>query len=321
MAKLFVASNHVLFGGGHLQIVYQGDDGSLLEVEVQGPGTGFFGNWLYPPFARDHVTNTPHYGEAGQYKAVEITGRNADAVWALLGQLDDSFAVQGAAISYDFGQNSNSFVNSMLWAVGVRLSDYVMTTSGITFFPGDAKNVLLGADTDAGVGQPIAVQVALTVYDDVLHCGIGDDSIGGAAGSDGNDRVWLGRGDDVVRGGAGRDWLLGQGGSDSLYGGGGADTFVYTATGESRADGRADVIGDLRGRDRIDLHRMDADGDVVGDQAFGFGAVAAAHSVWWVSTGRNAVAVYADVTGDVFADFGLVVHVRGGVVEAANFDL
>ena len=305
MAKLFLASNFVLMGGGHLQIVYLGDDAVLQEVEMQGPGLGFFGSWVYPPFGRDHIANTPHFGERGLYKSVEIAVRNPEALWLLVGQVEASLAGITDEISYEFGQNSNSFVNTVLWAVGLDLSRYKMTTGSITFFPGDDKNVLLGANTRAGPDMPIALSVALTGYDDVLHCGIGDDEIGGVAGTEGGDRLWLGAGIDVARVGAGRDWLIGEAGRDDLYGGGGADRFVFASVRESHSGQGQDVIHDLQGRDVIDLHQMDANRDQNGNQQFTCAEAPAAYSVWLVSAAGDRVFVRADVTGDAKADLGL----------------
>ena len=341
MAKLFLVSDYVLLGGGHLQIVYQGDDGSLQEVEVQGSGAGFSGNWTYQPFARDHETNTPHFGEAGMYKAVEITGHDVDALWALFGQLDASLADLGAGINYDFGQNSNSFVNTMLWAVGITLADFRMTTRYIDFFPGDEANVLLGATTDAGNGTAIPVRIALTPYDDVLRCGIGNDSIGGVFGSIGNDLVWLGAGDDSAAGGAGNDVLWGEAGNDSLFGGRGQDIlyagegtdelrggkgldrFVFLAAAEADPHLTADAIVGFQRRDVIDLHHIDANSTLAGDQNFDYSLTgAAAHSVWCVHEVGRQVRVWADIDGDARMDIAItVVTARGGVVSEANFDL
>ncbi|MEO8244615.1 MAG: hypothetical protein ABI832_20170 [bacterium] len=228
MANLFLASNLVGLEAGHLQIVFQADPldlAALQEVEVQAPPDFFQGNWRYPAFGRDHASHTDHYGEADNYKIVALDGpgHNADQMWQLFGQLDASFRVYGSEINYEFLQNSNSFVTTLLWALGIDLADYDMTTAGISYFPGDAANVLLGAHTDAGLVTPIAVKVALTAFDDVLHTGIGNDSIGGLMGSAGDDRVWLGGGDDTVAGGTGQDRLHGQSGNDTVLGGGGED--------------------------------------------------------------------------------------------------
>jgi Ca2+-binding RTX toxin-like protein len=341
MAKLFVVSNLVLLGAGHLQIVYQSDDDTLLEVEVQGPGTGFSGNWIYPPFARDHATNTPYFGEAGKYKAVEITGHDANALWALFGQLDASFANFGAGINYDFGQNSNSFVNTMLWAAGINLADFRMTTRDISFFPGESANVLLGATTDAGNGTAIAVNVALTAHDDVLHCGIGDDSIGGLTGSLGHDQVWLGAGDDSATGGAGDDVLWGEAGDDSLfggrgqdvlyagkgaddlYGGAGLDRFVFLAATEADTGSTPDEILGFQRRDVIDFQHIDANSTLAGDQDFAYSLTgAAAHSIWSLHEGGQQVSVWADIDGDAREDIAIVVLLaHGRVISEANFDL
>ena len=299
MAQLYLASNYVLAGFGHLQLVYQADAAmpdALQEVEVQGPDNGFAGNWVYPAFGRDHLTHTPFYGDPDKYKAVELPAHDAHALWALFAQLDASFAAYGAGINYEFDQNSNSFINTMLWAVGINLADFAMTTSAITSFPGSGSNVLLGARTDAGADTAIRVVVDLTPYDDDVHTGIGNDSLGGATGSGGRDRLWLGAGDDTAKGGAGADVLRGEAGDDSLVGGAGNDVLIGGAGRDMLIGGTfagdvdryvfariADTVGDvLTGfgwADVIDLRRMDADAQRTGDQAFHFSTTARANAV------------------------------------------
>ena len=63
MGKLYVAANTVAFGVGHLQIVYEHDNGFLEEIEVQAPSnagvTG--GDWSFE--GGDPQNPRAHYGD------------------------------------------------------------------------------------------------------------------------------------------------------------------------------------------------------------------------------------------------------------------
>jgi phospholipase/lecithinase/hemolysin len=123
-------------------------------------------------------------------------------------------------------------------------------------------------------------------------------SIVGNAGING--LVGLG-GNDSLSGGAGDDRLSGGAGNDVLTGGAGIDTFVIAELGGT------DRISDfVRGQDIIDLRQLDANGSLVGDQAFTFVGAATFTNVAgqlrsYLSGTVNYVA--GDVNGDGVADF------------------
>jgi len=75
-------------------------------------------------------------------------------------------------------------------------------------------------------------------------------------------------GDDVIMGGAGNDILRGDDGNDILWGGSGSDVFFFKRTSDSRQKDGIDTIMDFTTGERIDLSAIDANRDVVGDQAF-----------------------------------------------------
>jgi Ca2+-binding RTX toxin-like protein len=101
----------------------------------------------------------------------------------------------------------------------------------------------------------------------------GNDALSGLGGNDllvggdGIDRLFGGDGNDTLRGGLGRD---------GLTGGAGADKFQYFSTAESPSSpapfSTEDLIFDFSRAqgDKIDLHFIDADTTVGGDQAFIF---------------------------------------------------
>lgn len=141
----------------------------------------------------------------------------------------------------------------------------------------------------------------------------GRDALSGDGGKDtlygdgSNDTLSGGAGNDRLHGGKGADQLTGGAGADMLFGGmdGQRDVFVFTSASESKA-GQRDTIQEFQSQDDIDLRGIDANGDMAGDQAFGFGSKAASHAVWTVDAGKDLL-VRADVTGDGKADLEIKV--------------
>lgn len=147
--------------------------------------------------------------------------------------------------------------------------------------------------------------------DDVLQGAGGADTISGGAGNDrvlggsGNDRLIGNDGNDTLVGGNGRDQLIGGKGVDVLSGGEGADTFIFNDGDTNRRSDRRDVITDFDGRDVIDLRGIDANKNVLADQAFEFaGGSPAANGLWFVASGRTTT-VFGDTNGDGRADFAI----------------
>jgi Ca2+-binding RTX toxin-like protein len=92
------------------------------------------------------------------------------------------------------------------------------------------------------------------------------DSLEGGAG---NDTLVGGGGRDILWGGDGNDRLEGNAESDSLDGGAGADTYVYNLPSDAdnaRIGASERVWWDPL--DKIDLHAMDANALVAGNQDF-----------------------------------------------------
>ncbi len=139
------------------------------------------------------------------------------------------------------------------------------------------------------------------------------DSLQGTAGNDfihgnsGDDRVDGGAGKDELRGGSGNDRLTGGLGADVLHGGDGRDTFVFRTAEESGVgSGQRDIIQWFqRGADIVDLHLIDANTAVVGDQAFKFAGEThsvEANAVSFFRSGSSTI-LQGDINGDGTADF------------------
>jgi Ca2+-binding RTX toxin-like protein len=150
----------------------------------------------------------------------------------------------------------------------------------------------------------------------------------GAAELDGKFNIRGGKGADTITGGAGNDTIWGNLGADVLRGGKGDDLFDYNAVAESKFDA-ADTILDFARGDRINLGRIDADGNAAnGDTKFSYlgdGAFTGAagelrvsqhpqHSRTWV--------VEADENGDRVADLTIyLVGPPGFLPQAGDFIL
>jgi serralysin len=149
------------------------------------------------------------------------------------------------------------------------------------------ENIIGGSGADKLNGDQLSNTFSGNGGNDTLKGGAGNDTLNGDAGADklygeddsdklyggaGNDKLYGGNGDDVIYGGDGDDLITGGGNHDDLYGGAGKDTFVFLAAGESPppANSAGDRIFDFDALDVISLKAIDAQGTIVGDQAFAF---------------------------------------------------
>jgi Ca2+-binding RTX toxin-like protein len=149
----------------------------------------------------------------------------------------------------------------------------------------------------------------------------GNDSITGSAA----DNLLRGdAGNDVLNGLVGNDTLVGEAGADTLSGGAGADHFVFDALGDSTtaAPDRITDFSHAQG-DKIDLHLIDANTAVAGDQAFTFIGTHAftGHAGELSENISGGVTVIGgDVNGDGHSDFHIVL--TGSIaLSAADFVL
>ncbi|WP_299866750.1 calcium-binding protein [uncultured Hoeflea sp.] len=271
MAKLYIAANLVtktapLINAGHLQIVYKNDMNQYYEIEVQIPDADYGmagGDWNFVGSNgqafhgrdgddTDHVKLDGTPTNTARYARTELTlrdGQTAEDVWTMLLGIHNSIVTNGSNLDYDTYlsmQNSNSYVTSMLYAIGQDIADYIgrlSTATDIKRYPGIQTNVLKHGDNGAfgDYNDGVSITIEGTPGNDFLRGGNNDDAINGNGGDDiilGND------GKDLFEGGAGRNILSGGEGDDTfrlhsesgtgddfsvIWGGAGADTYHLTA--------------------------------------------------------------------------------------------
>lgn len=133
--------------------------------------------------------------------------------------------------------------------------------------------------------------------------------VGEVLGGAGADKLYGGAENNVLRGGTENDRIFGVGGADKLYGDAGADTFIYQNIKESTASSAGrDTIYDFSHAelDKIDLHTIDANTLVSGNQAFKFiGSAAFTHHAGELQdySSSSGHFIRGDVNGDGTADF------------------
>jgi Ca2+-binding RTX toxin-like protein len=117
-------------------------------------------------------------------------------------------------------------------------------------------------------------------------------------------------GNDEIIGNYASNTLVGGRGGDELTGCGGSDNFQYAKVGQSRnAPGKFDTITDyVAGEDWIDLHKIDANRTIGGNQQFDFiGNHQFSHTAGELRLTNNNV-LLGDVNGDGHAELKIVVH-------------
>jgi Ca2+-binding RTX toxin-like protein len=245
------------------------------------------------------------------------TTKNAPGIVATAGSHDVNITGNVAAfVSNDAGATTNIHDNTIVQAndpssVGYYSSALVSHLEGLTTTAGahqytvttlaaakpyvaDMTNIT-ATTLDTDVGQKIAAKGPLS---QTLVGGRGNDTVTGLTGND------------TLVGGNGDDNLAGADGSDVLKGGAGADTFVFGKTYVTDAD--VDTVTDFASaqRDRLNVHSIDANSGVTGDQDFKFISTQGFHSVAgelrYAADGANTI-VQGDINGDGMADFSIKV--------------
>jgi Ca2+-binding RTX toxin-like protein len=208
-----------------------------------------------PPLPGVSPKPVPHAAIHGS----DVTGTDGRDV--IIGTLGADTLSGAGGNDHIFGRAGNDTLH------GDDGNDKVFGGSGDDGVSGDAGNDLTiggsGKDTmDGGTG------------DDKMLGGAGNDTM---SGGDGNDKMHGGVGNDTMDGGAGDDVIAGGQGADGMTGGDGNDSFKFIWLSDGgTTDGTRDHVLDFKqGEDKIDLTKIDADFDALGNQAFTFvGSVA-----------------------------------------------
>ena len=179
---------------------------------------------------------------------------------------------------------------------------------GDDLFSGPGSDILNGGGASDFADYALAtagvtVSLAITTFQNTVGAGsdelVGIEKLSGSAFAD---SLTGDAGVNIIYGVGGADTLNGGGGGDTLYGGAGADAFVFSSIADTTV-AAPDTIGDFQTGDHIDLHLIDADTAVAGDQAFHMGATpghAGDIVVGAFSGGHTVVSLYvnADATPD-----------------------
>jgi Ca2+-binding RTX toxin-like protein len=173
----------------------------------------------------------------------------------------------------------NGFAGNDTLNGGTGADTMVGGTGNDTYYvdnPGDVVNEAAGAGTDT-VRTTLLSKMLGANLEDLMFIGSGNFTGTGNAlnnvitGGAGNDTLTGWAGNDMLNGGSGNDVLNGGAGADVLTGGAGADVFRFSALTDSTvAVGGRDTIRDFVSGDKIDLHLIDANASLAGDQAFSF---------------------------------------------------
>lgn len=172
--------------------------------------------------------------------AIDLGGRLADNVWQVA--IQATYSIDAAGLTYELTtQNSNSYINSLMLALGINIDTYLGQAT-----PQNDGLGFVGVGTD--VRDKVAFTISGTAGADWFFSGAKNDILAGGGGNDvyvsagGNDWIRLGNGNDYAEGGAGADALYGDAGIDTLsYSGSSAGVSVYLAY--NYATG-GDAVGD-----------------------------------------------------------------------------
>jgi Ca2+-binding RTX toxin-like protein len=200
---------------GHAYLVYVDDDGTELAIRA-GPdqenpisiGGGLFGNItasvnvaLADTLDARPIADRALHGST----IIDLQGRDPAEVWAEMVQ--HAHQIHEAHIPYDlitfggtgYDSNSNSFVASVLYGVGIDFDSYASVLPQYAY-PGNDN--LLKANYVISITNTIA---------SVIGRGNGFDGNDIIVGAEFNDVIVGGRGDDVLVGGRGDDIIIGGG--------------------------------------------------------------------------------------------------------------
>jgi hypothetical protein len=180
--------------------------------------------------------------------------------------------------------------------LGVKVATTAMAAASL---PGKTWAGTSGSDTYHGSDA----------YHWTMNGNGGNDTLIGGASAD---HLNGGSGADHLSGAAGNDVITGGSGADFLAGNGGSDSFVYTAVADSTPSAHDTITDFTVGTDTIDLHAIDANSHLTGNQAFTFIGETAfsnhAGQLHVTHPDSTHTVLSGDVTGDGHADFSITLN-------------
>jgi Ca2+-binding RTX toxin-like protein len=229
--------------------------------------------------------------------AVNLTGTaHGDSLTG--SSYNDGFSA-GAGNDTIFGLGGNDLISG---GTGTNSIDGGSGVDTVTYGPGSYGAVTAPVTVNLAAGTATGVGLSDTLT-----------SIENVTGTDFNDTITGDSHANLLNGRGGNDTLKGAGGQDRLVGEGGADTFVFAAPSDSPVGAsNRDTILDFHHTDgdKINLHAIDANTGVSGNQDFSFiGTAAFSHHAGELNatpSGANLL-VQGDVNGDALPDFSIVV--------------
>lgn len=119
---------------GHLQLVRDG-----FEYEVQPTAST---NWNVEPLQIHTVSGGSAIGDPETYSAnsINLGGLSEDGAWSIFGQARNLLA-GGPPIYYNFDNNSNSYINTLMSLIGLKAADYATYPTSVSSFPGINSDV------------------------------------------------------------------------------------------------------------------------------------------------------------------------------------
>lgn len=273
MGSIFIESKAVqgvtIFD--HLYLVYQNDDGSEFVLRA-GPSSDNPLNYgslvaeLGVAMSDSEDFRPVEDRESHGNRILDLGERDADAVWNTL--LEHASNIQDTAFSYTAtGQNSNSFVASLLHAIGLDVFNNIPDADGVDWVPAADNNLdTVGFDLIGGVGD-------FADHSDLLAGGQSGDTLVGGGGSDtlqGNDGDDLLISTKLVSGSwdPSDEYTEMDDVADYLYGGNGNDTYWISKTSNVSATVNESISGAFNYSilDKVD-HVIDGDGvgKIIGD--------------------------------------------------------
>lgn len=276
-----------IFGYGGDDWIY-GLDGNDVLQGGEGADKLFGGNGIDTASYGDSPTGVYVNLQAGQGYYGTAAGDLLFGIENLTGSwFNDNLVGNGYAnvLSGGFGNDElegNGGADVLNGSWGVDTANYSTSPAGVTVSL--LWHSASGGDAQGDQLNSIENLIGSS-YDDGLFGDNGDNSLAGEGGNDvllgfgGNDYLMGSSGNDSLNGGAGLDVIYGGDGADTLFGGTDADTFLFVTQYESAGSdpsgidyANTDAILDFNPAelDKIDVHYVDANIGLSGNQDFDF---------------------------------------------------